>query len=445
MKTRNAAVADVPASFGRTRKRGHFLAAWDGGTIFTRSRYTTALENELGLNNHFQGFVRLGRHLVISGGDPHRPAAELYVVRMESRKVTQPFRSNLWKSTLPPDADRAVARIQVDTGLWHAGGIDATGDLLAVPLEGGTKKSRVVFYDFTDPEAPARIEGAVIERTVGSAGAVGLAQREDGRFVVAVCRADSPPRFDFYLSHTAELTDGFLGPTTVALPDTHKEVSYQCTQLVLQQDGALYLVGFENTSTVAPTTPGVDLAHLWRVTVAWPAVTMEQVTWRQYTCRDRQANMDAGAGAWVDAEGDLHVYAVYHWRQDNVIRFSEFRAQKPAGTPDVVEPARGWIDLFEDKEYGGHCLSLLGRAGNDFRSYEHVHVEGAHFNDKVSSVRFQLPAGSVYRLYQDSEYAGPHFDLSGTGRVVEIPDLGLAPGGPGDRVSSSRWMESVDA
>jgi hypothetical protein len=448
VKTANARVPDVAAAFGRIRRRGHFLGAWDG-QVFTRDRYTTSLDNKLGLNNHFQGMARLGRHLVLSGGDPHKPAGELYVVRMASRKVTQPFRSNLWKSTLPPEDDTVIARVQVDSGRWHAGGLDATGDLVVVPLEGGGADSRVVFYDFTDPEAPRRIEEATIERDAPLASAAALAQRDDGRFVVAIWHYDTRRKLDFYLSRTKFIEDGFDGPVTVALPKgIYDFVAYQCIQFVMQEDGALFLAGFENTSEQAPTKPGVDLAHLWRVTLPggapldgeWPGLAIEQVTWRQFTCRDRQANMDAGASLWVDPGGGLHAYACYHWRQDNVIRFSEFRGEPPSGGAGVDEASKAWVDLFEDRAFGGHCLSLAGRAGSDFRAYAELHVEGAHFNDKVSSVRFQLPPGQAYRLFEDEDYAGTHFDLVGTGAVVEIPDLGKVAALRGDRVSSSRWL-----
>jgi hypothetical protein len=446
LKTSNPAVSDVPASFRRIRQRGHFLAAWDGDKVFTQERYTSSLKNKLGLNNHFQGMVRLGRYVVISGGDPHRPAGELYVLRMDSRKVTQPFRSNLWKSTLPPEEDVAVLRVQVDTALWHAGGIDATGDVVSVPLEGGKANSRIVFYDFSDPEQPSLMTKATIDRTVHKASATALAQLDDGRFVLGVWWYPKARNFDFYVSN--DLEAGWEGPVTVTLPKpTYDLVAYQSISFVKQADGQLFLLAFENTSEQAPTNPGVDLAHLWSVTVpagapingAWPGFAMEQVGWRRFNCKDRQANMDAGSGTWVDPAGELHAYSCYHWRQDNRICFSEFRGQTAPDAEPITEPARAWIDLFEDKAFGGHCLSLAGRAETDLRRYEHLHVEGNHFNDKVSSVRFQIPAGLTYTLFKDADFGGAQRRLVGTGRVVEIADLAQIEGLTGDQVSSSRW------
>lgn len=449
MKTSNVQIRDVRASLKRVRERGHFLAAWEGEKVFTKDRYTGNVGNTFGFLNHFQGLVRLGRHVVISGGDKHRPASELYVIRMASRKVTQPFRSNLWKSTQPPDGDLAVKRLHVDSELWHAGGIDASGDLVVVPLEGGALNSRVVFYDFSDPEQPALLKRATIERTVNKASAAALAQRGDGRLVVAVWWYDTRRRLDFYLSRTGDPTDGFEGPATLVLDEQYRYVAYQAIQFLQQADGALFLLGFDNTAENAPIQPGVDLCHLWRVTVpaggpaggVWPGLGVEHVDWRPFTCKDRQANMDAGAGTWIDPTGELHVYSCYHWRQDRLIRFSEFRAQPVADAAPITEPSKSWIDLYEHKAFGGHCLALVGLAGNNFAQYEHLHVEGSHFNEKVSSIRYQIPPGHTYRLFKEPGYTGSVLDLVGTGAVVEIEDLG-AHAAPlrGDQASSSKWL-----
>ena len=45
------------------------------------------------------------------------------------------------------------------------------------------------------------------------------------------------------------------------------------------------------------------------------------------------------------------------------------------------------------------------------------------FNDKVSSVRWQLPQGFLYRLYEHDNYGGKHFDLKGTGKVEDISNF----------------------
>jgi hypothetical protein len=449
MKLRNPVVSDVAKSFGRIRRRGHYLAAWDGGA-FQRDSYTSRVSNRMGFGNHFQGMVRLGQYVVLSGGDPRGCAAELYVTRMESRKATMPFRSNLWRSTQPPEKDVVAKRICVDTKLWHAGGIDAAGDLVAIPLEGLKNRSRVVFYDFSDPEAPEPIVGASIDRAVGKASAAAVARLADDRFVVAVWGFGTTRWLDFYLSRHADVAKGFDGPARVTLPANFALVEYQAIHFVTQTDGGLFLLGFHNTSNSAPTTSGLDIVHVWEVALPpgapkdgeWPGLKVELKTWGEFTCKDRQANMDAGAAAWVDPSGELHLYSCYHWRQDGTVRFSEFRALPEANGSTIVEPSQGWIDLFEHTRYAGHCLSLAGRTGNDIREYQHIHVEGSNFNDVVSSVRYQLPPKHRYRLFERADYQGRFVDLVGDGTVVEVPDVGtLSLALPGDRVSSSKWIE----
>jgi hypothetical protein len=67
-------------------------------------------------------------------------------------------------------------------------------------------------------------------------------------------------------------------------------------------------------------------------------------------------------------------------------------------------------------------------------------VEGASFNDAVSSARWQIPDGRVYRLYAARGYdeAERVLDLEGNGRVREIADFKSRSFN--DRVSSSRWI-----
>lgn len=443
MKTRNPVVADVADAFGRLRQRGHFLAAWDGG-CFERDRYTGRIENEGGLNNHFQGVVRLGRHVVIAGGDPRKPkTSHLFVIRMGSRLRDRPLRSNLVARTVPPAGDRVVRALKIDSTYWHAGGIGASGDLLAVPIETGAR-SRVVFYDFTRPEHPVRLE-PVLDRPKRGGAAAALAAFDDGRLLLAVWTNRPRGSLELYLS-SGPGANSFGPPVSATLPKEFLEAEYQGIHLVTQRDGSLFLLGSQNTSNAAPLIPGSDMLDLWALPFGSSAPAAEakalaqlaprRVASRKFLCKDRQANMDAGAGVWVDAAGELHAYSCYHWRQDDLVRFLEFRAQAAVGAPTITERRDAWIDLFEDKGFKGHCLALAGdgKAATELADYRRLSVEGSDFNDKVSSIRFQIPAGATYRLFEERDHAGAQHDLVGTGQVVEIADFL-----PGDRISSSRW------
>ena len=146
-------------------------------------------------------------------------------------------------------------------------------------------------------------------------------------------------------------------------------------------------------------------------------------------------------GAHVSADGSLAYYAGYHWRVEDTIRLSEFRGRAPAAGITRMDDA--WIELFEHHQFLGRRLTLLGLQDTSIPNYKNISVQGAGFNDAVSSIRYQLPPGATYRLYQDRDYpeAGPFIDLAGDGAVHEIPELRDAPWSFADRVSSSRYVE----
>jgi len=453
MKTRKPSLMDVPAAFRNIRERGHFLAAHDGGK-FTDPRYTASVKNKGGLGNHFQGIVRLGRYVVLSGGDKHPDTkrSQLFVIDMASRKKDEPFRSNLWHTTIPPDGDKVVKTLAIEKDYWHAGGISTTGELLAVPIENG-KKSQVVFFDVSAPSAPVRLT-ATLDRPKHAAGAVAITSLADGRLLMA---AQTSGRLDLYLS--ADDTPGGFGAAVAAtIPKAFADAGYQGLDLLLQNDGTLFLLAMRNTSENSPTIPGADMADLWQVllndsvTPTNPGIlstaSLQLVLSRKFQAKDRQANMGAGAGVHVDGGGALHLYSCYHWRQDNIIRFLEFRAKPPATLPPIASRDEAWIDLYEGKNYEGHCLSLAGatKVGTHLDDYRTVHVEGNDFNDQVSSLRFQIPAGQTYELFEHRAYGGNILPLRGEGHVVEYPDIQNLAAVPhlaalafGDKVSSSRW------
>ena len=62
--------------------------------------------------------------------------------------------------TAPPVRDRVVRAMPHEAGFKHAGGMQALGNVLAVPFETGPG-SKVVFYDLSDPEQPVRLANEV--------------------------------------------------------------------------------------------------------------------------------------------------------------------------------------------------------------------------------------------------------------------------------------------
>jgi hypothetical protein len=462
--TANPVVPDVMKAYRAIETQGDYLRVHDGGQ-FPEMRYTASVDNDVGLNNHFQGLQRLGRgkYLVISGGDTHSNAnfkrcSHVFVVKMGSRLAGSSWGSNIVQRRIPPANDSVVQTIGIDGRLWHAGGMSIVGDILAVPVESfAPERSRIVFFNLRVPEKPKQFPHT-IERMRAKAGAVAMTRLANEHYLLAVW-SDSdakPKRLDIYLSKSTDFMDGFHNaPVTwyhtdvLAIGGLEPNFSdFQTVNFVTQEDGRLFLAGLHNTSGQAPTVPGRDYVDLFEVglpdsltgsdpVLGVPAIT--KVAKQQFFCNDQQANMDSAAGVYIDGNGRMNVYAAWHWRSDNLIRFTEFRPRLDKRAAPVTDPKQGWVDLYEHTGYRGRRLSIIGnRKDTSIPHYGSILVQGSGFEDKVSSVRFQLPRGVRYTLYQDRYFEGRAYHLKGTGDVEEIRSLHLLPRF-GDKVSSSRY------
>jgi hypothetical protein len=77
----------------------------------------------------------------------------------------------------------------------------------------------------------------------------------------------------------------------------------------------------------------------------------------------------------------------------------------------------------EDENFSGHILSLYGENELNLSDYADVQAQEIPFNNKVSSVRYQIPEGYIYRLYEMSDFSGKSIDLVGTGKFENMDDL----------------------
>ena len=454
-------VPQVKAAFNRLFRRGDHLAFHDGGKI-PWPRYTADTGNGFGKDNHFQGVQRLGRggHLVVSGGDPHRPrCSHVFVVRAASRVARGPWGSNLRFRHRPPERDKIVRTIGVSRKYWHAGGVSVCGDIMALGIEGkkSSDGSRVLFYSMGDPDDPRQFAHKIIRKRK-KAGAVALTRLENGFFLVAVLTGKT---IDFYFSRTVDFFDGF-SPTLVTWRTAALQVGwggdenfgkYQTINFVTQSDGRLFLLGLHNTSPAAPVVPGRDYVDLFgvslprSVTRATPSLdtpTITKVGKRQFFCYDGQCNMDGAAGLHVTQSGELVVYSTFHWRMDGVVRFNEFREEIPSHAAAVATPGEAWVDLFEHTGFAGRRLSIIGTKDSAIRHYGKISVQGTAFDDLISSARWQIQKGTRYVMYEHRNYKGRRLTLRGTGRVEEISNFGMAKIGShtvdfNDKVSSSRY------
>lgn len=220
------------------------------------------------------------------------------------------------------------------------------GDIMAVPLHGGTPRhAKVVFYDFSEPEHPRRLP-VEIDRQGRKASATAFARLPNGRFVVAVLSAFDglPRRMDIYLSRGAALESGFLPqPATWFVSDVQARAGqektfafFQAINFIQQTDGRLYMVGFHNSFFVPSFLPGRDHADLYEIVfpekmINSPSPVLDtpsviKVATRQMRCTGGYCNLDAAGGLFVDPDTHaLSVYATPGWLDGDTVKFTVYR------------------------------------------------------------------------------------------------------------------------
>lgn len=462
----NARVANVPEAFNAISQIGDPLAVRDG-EVFPAFAYTGAeVRGARDPANSFHGVQRLrkGPYVIVSGGyGTGRRRSHVFVAKFGTRRGRGPWGSNLLKQATPAGHDRILACYGLDTFRWRAGGLSRLGDIVAVPIE-GSRKSRVVFLHAKQPEALERFKVEIDRPGVPSADAAALERLPDGRYLVGVwreIRGNHPGRLDLYVSHDDVFANGFrrrrLSWTFNGFSvDSERLPRYQNINFITEQRAGdqtqLYMIGTENGAASAPNQNGPNFADLWRVRLPRTVVsdgtavggpTLEHVATREFHCAQGQGNFDAGAGIHVDDAGALHLYSCFHWRVERTVRLVEYASHKPGVISDVSE---AWIELYEHDEFRGKRLMIYGNQQADIPNYGQIFVDGGDFDDRVSSVRYQIPKGMAYRLYRDANFketrtfGKPFIDLKGTGAPVSISDLKDRPHKFGDRVSSSKFV-----
>jgi hypothetical protein len=115
---------------------------------------------------------------------------------------------------------------------------------------------------------------------------------------------------------------------------------------------------------------------------------------------------------------------------------SKAPAVKSPNTPEVItDISDAWVQLFDDKSFKDRVLTVKGE--NDIKDLKNVKSDNGEkgFNDKASSLKFQIPEGWELVLFDDHDYKDSGLELKGTGKVGDMSDLGSFS----DKASSMRW------
>jgi hypothetical protein len=282
--------------------------------------------------NHFQGVQRLvgdgPARFVVTRSTAAADEADFGVVELSSRtRAARPLRRDP-AGGLPvaaaPAGDRLTCAFDTGAAYTHAGGGQRVGRIFAVPLERGAAGSAVYLYDLSDPAAP-RLLSVVPHRgpdgeRLDEAGTASLAALADGHFLLVIGRRHAN-HLDVYRSTGTDLeTTGwryldhwFERELATAIGD-REFGDYQNLALLPGADGLLYMLGSHRHRS------GTDWLDLYQLTLtasasAAPEVIVTKVGRKHLRCSvagSEHCDLDAGAGAFVDRDGRLRVYAISH-------------------------------------------------------------------------------------------------------------------------------------
>jgi hypothetical protein len=454
----NACVFDATSSINRLRDHGDILGFHMGPAPDVSS------------GNHWQGVQRLmnagASYLVVSRSIGVEADVSFVVVEMGSRNATGlRFRSNrldrdwdFWY-TPPPENDAVVHVEPAQGGFSHAGGVQLSGHYLAVPFEKyfvEPGRSKVVIYDLTDPLSPTPLPNEIDHTRLSTeAGTASLARVADGRFLLIIGRGNANI-LDFYVSETTDLATTTFSPfDTWSESELESEIgdfefgNYQNLNLLSQCDGTLFLVGTHNDLGTGGGEDWIDLYRLDNATDDSDDVVITKVAKRHLYCGyrgERHCNFDAAGGIYIDPGQQLYVYGTEHDNDGPIsedrdclntaecsVKFEEFRPVPHSPFCPRIQDA--WVELYDDTGFDGDrglMIDFVDRDLKDYTNYDLVE----NFEDKASAVRWCIPPGSSYVLWEHKDpCGGVRNTLPGAGTMLESSDLGDF----GDDVSCSVW------
>jgi hypothetical protein len=371
-------------------------------------------------DEHIQGIARspqTGKPIfyVTRSGNLDNPDyyGSLMVVEMGTRDTDgERLRSNRLlkgeetRTTPPHTMDRVIKNIPYSD--WeHPGGIQMSGDILAVPLEKPANiylpQGRIIFYDCSTPESPIEL-AYTLDFPTNHVGVLGFTKlpnsdNSDGHFFIAVSWGDGE-EIEFYRSNKTSFFDANGDEDPEFKFEFHSELNRsdlellvydgfwqfgkttpQTLNFVTQRDGKLYLITSSNTHEWTPMFNGWDLMYLIEVTgfgvdeeveftgirgveiIIPPGIIISadahkklssEGCWRTWTSggitvsQNMQANFNASGGAYVSPTGELLYYSTSYYNKG------------PYGTVKMAELRHNWVSSsgtcgpqFHDNHLGG--------------------------------------------------------------------------------------------
>lgn len=97
-----------------------------------------------------------------------------------------------------------------------------------------------------------------------------------------------------------------------------------------------------------------------------------------------------------------------------------------------------WVKLWDDKGFSDRVLTV--NYPTDIPNFHNVDSDDGKegFNDKASAVQWHIAVGWKAVLYDDNNYRDSKYELIGTGKFQQVPDLGSFS----DKTSSIRWEKN---
>lgn len=407
-------------------------------------------------DEHWQGIVRLpvldSRYLAVSANFDDK--SRFAVVELESRNATgERFRGNRMSpgnqdwDVIPESGDRIVHEQGVNSTYVHAGGMQALGQYLFVPVEAGTGNARLYNYDMDDPEDPDNLWGFVVDGD--DAGAVAIARLEDDgndeQYILIVAEYNSE-NFQVYLSTpgvsiTSSSVFGTWGNYEYRV-DIGPETKFQHISLITRcEDGQLFLVGTEGD--------GDDEVHLYEISIIDEVATFDFITKTDLECDPGpgilQCDFKAAGGTYVDPDGRLLLYGTEHdndgppLSQDppangptGSVKMMEFRSTDHLDDPDTWDETtegcptfdKAFVELYDDDLNGDNGVTselptdqlslMIDFPDRDERwpGFE----TAAELDDDIQAIRYCIPDGFKYRMFEPGVpgvYTGPYVTFEG--------------------------------